>query len=416
MAIGLSGRGGGFVAVDRDGAPIAGSWSDDRHRPQLARLIEWRKGGAHLSNYAAVLLAKYLWLRENQPSVADQSEHLLYAKDWLAYRMTGRAVTDPTSGPDADDFDRTAIESIGIEARLAPEVAPPWAVAGGLRADAAKHLGLKEGVPVAVGGHDGICANLGAGAGEPGAYAITLGTHAVVRAVLTESPPGAYRFYGMPPGRQIIGGNAVMAGRALDWFLDTWFEGAGEEARGDLFERMDGEASAVAPGAGGLRFLPFLRGQVAPLSRPGASAAFSGLRVGHGRAEMYRSVLEGGAFATRAIWDQVHEWCGEPTVVRFTGSGAISPVWRQIIVDCIGTACEMIDAASEARGAAIYAAVAIGEYKDVDEAASAMVRPTVRVEPTPEGVEAYADVYSDWSRVAEVMRELDDNGTKASGL
>ncbi len=405
--VGVSGRGGGFVPLDGRGQPVAPSWSDNRHESQLQRLLEWRQRRAHLSNYAAAPLAKYLWLREHEPGRAREVARLLYAKDWLVFRMTGRAVTDPTSGPDAHDFDRERIATLEVDPALLPDVDLPWAVAGALTRDAADELGLPAGIPVAVGGHDGICANVGAGAGGVGAYAITIGTHAVVRAVQDATPEGAYRFYGMPPGRHIIGGNALMAGRAADWFLDGWLGVPPEEQRRAAFVQMDAEAARVAPGADGVRFLPFLSGQVAPARRPQASGAFAGLRAAHGRAEMYRAVLEGGAFAIRGVWDQVEAWCGPPRVARFTGSGALSEVWRQIIVDCIDSPCEVVDGFAEARGAAIFAAVAVGAYADIDQAAAAMVHPSTLVEPDPAGVAAYREVYEEWQRVSEVMRALE---------
>lgn len=404
--IGLSARAGGFVPVDGSGDPLAASWSDQRHRGELARLVAWRAGGAHLSNYAAGLVAKYQWLRAHEPDHAARCERLLYAKDWLVYRMTGRAVTDPTSGPDAADFDRAAIATLDVAPGLLPEVAAPWALAGTLTVAAARELGIAPGTPVAVGGHDGICANVGAGAGAPGTFAITIGTHAVIRAVTTAVPAGAYRFYGLPPDRHIIGGNALMAGRAADWFLDTW-AGADGDDRSALFARMDAEAERVPAGARGVRFLPFLAGQVAPEARPGARAAFAGLGIEHGRADLYRAVLEGGAFGIRAIWDQVRGWCGDPSLVRFTGSGALSATWRQIIVDAIDWPCEVVDGYAEARGAAIYAAVAIGAYPDVDSAAEAMVHPSARVEPSADGVAAYRALYARWRELSDAMRPLD---------
>lgn len=403
----LSGRGGGFVALDGAGATLAGSWSDRRHAAQLAWLVEWRREGGHLANYAAALLAKLLYLREHEPAVAARVRHALYAKDFLLYRMTDEAVTDPTSGPDREDFDPRALAHARVARELLPRVAPPWAVAGRVTPEAARALGVPAGVPVAVGGHDGICANVGAGAGTVGAYAVTIGTHAVVRAVTAEQPPGSYRFYGLPPGRHVIGGNAVMAGRAADWFVDTWLEAPAEEARAEAFARVDAEAAAVPPGARGVRFLPFLAGQVAPDARPGAAAAFVGLRASHGRGEMFRALLEGGAFAIRSIFEQVRGWCGEPAVVRFTGSGAQSEVWRGIIVDALGRACEVTDHVAEARGAAIYLAVALGLHPNVDEAAAALVRPSARIEPDAARAAAYEGLYREWLRVAEALRPLD---------
>ncbi|MBT5774680.1 MAG: hypothetical protein HOH95_09955 [Dehalococcoidia bacterium] len=414
--IGLSGRGNGFVAVDANGAVLAPSWSDRRHIEQLATLQEWRQQSYDLSNYAAGMLSKWRWLQANAPQAAERTSQLLYAKDFLAYRLTGNAVTDPTSGPDRDDFAADTLAALDISRSLLPRVAPPWSLAGKLTESAAAALGIPAGTPVAVGGHDGICANVGAGAGTVGAYAITIGTHAVVRAVTADEVPGAYRFYGMPPGRHVIGGNAVMAGRAADWFLDTWLDNPDEDSRPVAFARMDGEAAEVAPGSDGVRFLPFLAGQVAPELRPGASGSFLGLHASHGRAEMFRAVLEGGAFAIRAIFEQVQGWCGEPIVVRFTGSGATSPLWSQMIVDVLRHPVEATDGAVEARGAAMYLAVALGIYADIDEAGAAMVQVSHVLEPEAANADRYDALYEDWQRVNEAMRPLDERELKTGHL
>ncbi|MDA0365630.1 MAG: hypothetical protein O2843_07170, partial [Chloroflexi bacterium] len=112
-------------------------------------------------------------------------------------------------------------------------------------------------------------------------------------------------------------------------------------------------------------------------------------------------------FGIRAIWDQVRGWCGDPSLVRFTGSGALSATWRQIIVDAIDWPCEVVDGYAEARGAAIHAAVAIGAYPDVDSAAEAMVHPAVRVEPRADGVAAYRALYARWRELSDAMRPLE---------
>ena len=222
-----------------------------------------------------------------------------------------------------------------------------------------------------------------------------------------ELVPEGYRFYGLPPDRHVYGGNAVMAGRAADWFLDTWLGHPDEAARPDAFAAMDAAAMAVAPGSEGVRFLPFLAGQVAPELRPGATGSFVGLHASHGRSEMFRAILEGGAFALRAIFEQVREWGGEPSVVRFTGSGGTSPLWPQIIVDTLRRPVEATDGAVEARGAAMYLAVALGIYADVDQAAEAMVQVSRVVEPNAERADRYDALYANWQRVNEALRPLD---------
>lgn len=403
LGLSLSGRGGAAVFTDAAGAVVEPPWSDARHRDELRALGE-RRGA--LSRYAAVLLAKTLWLRKHRPDAFRRVRHVLYAKDFLLYRLTGVASTDWSSGPDAPSWDAAVLAEVDLDPALLPAPALPWEIAGRLTSGAGSELGLPVGTPVAVGAHDGICANVGAGACAPGAFAITLGTHAVVRAIASEPVAGALRFYGLPPDRHVIGGNALMAGRALEWLVDLWFEPS-EDARRERFTALDTAASHVPPGAGGVLFLPFLSGRRAPAPRPGAAAALAGLRLEHGRAEIWRAALEGTAFAIAEIFAQVLGWCGAPSVVRLTGSGAQSEVWTGILADALEQPLEVTDAAVEARGAAVFLATALGLYPDVDRAAAAMVRTTATREPDPDRVAAYRDVYASWTALANATRPLD---------
>ena len=292
----------------------------------------------------------------------------------------------------------------GLGDDLLPTPALPWEIAGGLTKAAAAETGLRAGTPVAVGAHDGICANVGAGAIKPGEYAITLGTHAVARTVTLAWPPGATRFYALPPDRHIIGGNAMLGGRALDWLLDIT-KGAGD--REQDYREAESFATALSPGAEGVTFLPFLAGQVAPDRRPAATGAFAGLRLGHGPAALYRAVFEGTAFAVADIVDQIAGWCGPPNRIRLTGGGAASPLWRQILADVLNSAVEATDEAAEGRGAAMFLAVGLGLHPDYAAAVDAMVPAVRRFEPVPSAATTYATVRARWRSVRDMMRPLD---------
>jgi sugar (pentulose or hexulose) kinase len=414
VAIAVSGRGGAAVFIGRDGTVIGQPWSDRRHNKELEALVDWRRGDAQLPSYAAALLAKKLWFAANEPLRARQLRHVLYAKDLLVFRLTGQAVTDPSSGPDAMAWDSQALEHT-LCTNLVPRVALPWTIAGPIAASAARALGLPDGVPVVVGAHDGVCANVGAAAAYPGAYAITLGTNAVVRTVQATSPADALRFYGLPPDRHVLGANVFMGGRAPDWFLDLIY-GANDRSRARHLTAMDGAAMAIAPGAGGIRFLPFLTGQVAPEPRPGASAAFYGLRTAHDRVAMYRAVLEGVAFSIRSIFDPIHASCGEPSVIRLTGSGARSATWCDILANVLNRTLEASDEAVEGRGAAIFATVALGLYPDYDSAGEALARVARRHAPDPTLASTYAELYEHWRAVVAATRPLDRIATASARI
>lgn len=404
LGVSLSGRGGAAVFTDARGKVLAHPWSDARHHAESHQLYQWRDEGRHLSNYGAAFLAKYLWLVGDEPTLAEKIVHGFYAKDWLLYRLSGSHRTDWSSGPDARAWD-PAIAELGIPATLLPEPGLPWELAGTVTREAAEITGLAEGTPVALGAHDGICANIGAGATRPGDFAITLGTHAVVRAVVDEVPSTAYRFYSLPEFRHIVGGNAVMGGRSADWFVDL--TNSAGQSRVQRFAEMDEAAGRVAIGADGVRFLPFLLGQVAPVRRSGARGMFAGLGIEHGQAHLYRAVLEGAAFAVRGIFDQVVNWCGPPERIRMTGSGATSAVWTQILADILNEPLGLSDQAVEGRGAVVCLAVALGMFNNIDEAADVMVPLRGAAVPDPKRVAAYRDVYLHWCEINELSRAFD---------
>ena len=402
--VSLSGRGGAGVFVDRDGDVLAGTWADDRHATEMRRLYAWRRD-RFLSNYGAALVARYLWLREHHPHLARRCRYALYGKDYLLFRLTGAHMTDWSSGPDGPCWDPHLFDDFDLPDDLLPEPALPWRIAGPLTPGAARETGLPAGIPVAVGGHDGICANVGADAARPGDYAITLGTNAVTRTVTREVPAGAYRFYALPPDRHVIGGNALLGGRSLDWLLDLTH---GTDRPEDRYVEAEAAAQAVEAGAEGVTFLPFLAGQVAPEVRPGARGAFAGLRAEHGRGTLLRAVLEGTAFSVADIFEQVRGWCGPPARVRLTGGGARSPLLGQLLADVLNVALETSDEAVEARGAAVFLAVALGLHADHEDGARAMVPVTGRVSPEPGRVETYRKLLARWRAVRDAMRPLDE--------
>lgn len=394
-ALSLTGRAGAGVFADAAGRVLVHPWSDGRHRETLARLNPDRQ----FATYGATLVAKYRWLKDHEPATAARIRHAFFGKDFLLFRLTSAHRTDPSSGPDGLAWDAELTARAEVPATHLPTPGLPWEVAGETTANAARALGIPPGLPVAIGAHDGISANVGAGATRPGDYALTLGTHAVVRAISDRAPDGARRFYGLPPDRHVIGGNALWGGRAADWFVDLCRDGP--EPSG--LATLDEAAAAVVPGADGAIFLPYLGGRSAPRTDLAQRAAFAGLHLGHGRAHLFRAVLEGVAFALAEILDQVEGWCGRAERLRLTGGGTGSAVWREILATVLDRPLEYSDTAAETRGAAIFAAVALGLHADFDAAADVMARSWRRLDPDADRAARYRELYRRWRAAHGVL-------------
>ena len=370
----VSGRAGAGIFVDGNGQVLAEPWSDDRHRPLLEAL---RDEHPHAPVYGLTLISKYAWLKENQPERCEAIQHCLYAKDFLLFKLTGIAMTDPSSGPDALNwFDQNVVDS-----ELLPQPALPWSIAGELMSDTAAELGCEPGIPVSVGGHDGICANTGCAMLDESDYALTLGTHVVCR-TLTETDHGpAERFYCYPPDRHAYGGNSWHIGSTLSWMLTSLADLPAELSPGQLseFNRRLGETEADPA----LVFLPYLGGQTIPEKRSTGGGSFHGLSLNTSRQQLIRGVLQGCAFAVYRTYREISGITGEASQIGLTGGGIVFQPWLQMLADLLEKELSFTDIGVEGRGAAIFCAVALGDYQDVYEAAPAMQTASSIVQPQP---------------------------------
>ena len=378
--VSLTGRANAGVFLDRSLDVIVQPWSDSRHRDELTVL---NRDGTHLSTYGSGLVAKIDWLRQHQAHVYRRVRYAAYAKDLLLLRLTGEHKTDWSSGPDQDSWgplDQATLD-------LLPEPALPWDVASNVGRKAARATGLREGVPVAVGAHDGVAANVGVGATEPGSWALTLGTHAVVRAIVDEPHP--FRFYVMPRDRHVIGRTTLAAGRAIDWW--------GRTVNRDRALLLDA-AQEVPPGADGARFYPYLHGQIAPRLDRRRRGRLAGLTDRHDPASVARAIIEGVSFGIAACADALAGAVPRPATIEVTGGGVQNRLWLQILADVLERPLNLGDSAVEARGACAYLAFGLGLYRSVEEAAATMRKTTGVMEPTGVGTENYARIRADWEK------------------
>jgi sugar (pentulose or hexulose) kinase len=123
---------------------------------------------------------------------------------------------------------------------------------------------------------------------------------------------------------------------------------------------------------------------------------------------MFRAVIEGSSFALCRIVNQVIDWVGEPKSIGLTGSGVKGNTWTQIIADTLQRPLGVTDASSEGRGAAMFLAVALGYYKDINEAAEVMVQQNHLIEPEPTMKSVYDELQGEWNRFSDVTRALDE--------
>jgi xylulokinase len=90
---------------------------------------------------------------------------------------------------------------------------------------------------------------------------------------------------------------------------------------------------------------------------------------------------------------------------RITGGATRSTLWNQMQADVYGRPVETL-AVSEvtALGAAIFAAVGAGLFKDVYEAVKHMVHPTGTFEPTAANTKVYDELYPIFAQTYQALK------------
>jgi erythritol kinase len=428
--IGITSTGDGTWIIDKGGNPVRGGilWCDGRAGRIVDRLHS--QGIAHqafdicgTSVFTGSQAAQLLWLRENEPESLEKAHVVFHAKDWLFYKLTGLITSDETDESltmlrmSTRQYDPELFRIFGIE-DLYPKFPPLKPAAeniGTLLPEVAADLDLPVRLAVGSGPMDVAACALGAGAIEHGQASTILGT-AGIHEVIMEEPILEPRMVGMTlchgvQGRWIRMLAAMTATPNLEWFLKelgTGLSAGAHEAGTDLYEHLEGLVESIPAGSDGVIFHPYLfpGGERGPFVKPTARASFTGLNLNHTVKHLLRAVYEGVAFATLDCYRNMPI---QPTVVFLSGGGAKSPVWCQIVTDCLGIPVSVQEGSQlGAKGAALNVGIGTGTYKNAQDGVAQSVRTARLYHPEPSNTRLYHQLYPTYRQTAERQMDLWD--------
>lgn len=392
-------------------------WFDQTAAPFATELAargdeaeRFRRFGIHPSFKCS--LAKILQLRHGRPEIVEGATWLC-AADYIAFRLSGVMGTDYSLAGRTYAFDLWGrgwdggwLRELGLPAEIFPPALPSGAPLGAVGEGGAA-LGLARGTPVAIGGHDHICAAVAAGATGPGRALDSMGT---AEALLGASPPPALDepahrsglTFGLLPvtGDWYWLGGLSTSGGSLDWLR-------GVLADPPLsYKQLQAMQATLDPEPGELIFLPYLAGSGPPSPSHGARGAFIGLAARHTRADLLRAALEGAAFQLESIRRCAAAVTGQTaeTIVA-AGGGARNRRWLQIKADVAGLPLRAL-ATDEATllGAALTAGAGCGVYRDGGEAlAVAAGLPATTIEPDLGRHRRYAERFEQFERWRQII-------------
>jgi xylulokinase len=420
-ALGLASQVEGVVPVDAAGKPLRPAiiWMDRRSAAQCARVRE-AAGDAAVFDLTGLNLdpshvaPKMQWIAEQEPELYARAARLDMPGSYMGFYLTGESAVDYSIASATlllnireRAWSAEMCGHFGIDQGLLPPLQAATAPLGRLRRSVAEAVGLSPETPVVTGSGDEHAACLGAGVVAAGLIGDIAGTSEPVCAAVAAPAFDPTRLVEThchaDPDFWLLENPGFVSGGSYRWLRDQF---GAEEVRAAAaggpsdYARLDALAAGVPSGAEGLIFLPSMMGATSPTWNEAARGAFAGLTLAHTRAHFARAVLEGSAFAVRAITDQMQTIGVLASEMRVMGGGAKSALWNQIKADVIGLPVVVPEATeTTALGAALLALVGSGTYASLAEACPQVVRLRQRFEPRPETKAAYDDAYGKFRRV-----------------
>ncbi len=405
------------INVDAQGRPLRPAivWLDQRRTSGLEPVGGLWGAAFRLSGMTETVAylqaeAEANWIRTHQPEIWARTHKYLFLSGYLTYCLTGRFIDSVGCQVGYVPFDYKKMkwahptnwkwQAVPMDPAVLPDLVHPAGVLGEITPEASEATGIPAGLPLIAAAADKACEVIGAGCLAPHIACLSYGTTATINTthrryieVIPLIPP----YPAAVPDAYSL---EIQIYRG--YWMVSWFKREFGQVEQNLASEMGIEAealfdelvNAVPPGSMGLMLQPFWS---PGLREPGpeAKGAVVGFGDVHTRAHLYRSILEGLAYALREGAERTARRSGvNISEVRVAGGGSQSAAAMQITADIFGiptTRPHLYEASG--LGAAIDAAVGLGLHPNFDTAVSEMTHLGTTFEPNPTNHRIYDELY-----------------------
>ena len=321
--------------------------------------------------------SKMRWILRNTPEAAALGERLALGtvESWIVWKLTGGLhVSDVTNACrtmlfplEGTQWDAGLVDLFELPETALPEVTRNCDYFGASNAD-------WFGAPIPIAGMigDQQSATIGQGCLGPGNAKATLGTGAfVLSSTGVVRPRSAHRLletvlcWTENSRSYALEGSIFAAGSVIKWLRD----GLGVLDDAQLSETL----ARQVDDNGGVVFVPALAGLGAPFWRPDATASLTGLTFSSSRAHVIRAALESVANQCLELKEAFALDGGDWSNLKIDGGMSENDWIAQDLADILDVRIERpVDVETTARGAAIVAALGIGLFANLQDAAASM--------------------------------------------
>lgn len=405
------------INLGEDGQPIrrAITWMDNRRTfglKPVSGLWGILFALAGMTETVAYLQAEAEcnYIRTHEPEIWAKTNKYVLLSGYLTHKLIGRIVDSTGCQVAYIPFDYKLKkwcgkfdwkwQAVPMDPAILPDLLPPGSILGQITPEASHETGIPEGLPLIASAADKATEVIGAGCIDPHVACLSYGTTATINTThrkYVEVIPLIPPYPSAVPDAYSLEIQVYRGYWMVSWFKQEF--GAAEQQEADMLgvdpeTLFDESVKDIPPGSMGLILQPYWSPGL-KIPGPEAKGSIIGFGDVHGRAHMYRSILEGVAYALREGAERTEKRSHvKITELRVAGGGSQSETAMQLTADIFGlpTARPHVFEAS-GLGAAIDVAVGLKLYPDFDSAVKNMTHIGKVFEPNPEASKIYDELY-----------------------
>ncbi len=425
-AIGVTSFGETSIFVGKEGKPLMNSllYTDPRGEEQCKELakhfgrdaISKRTGVNPQSMYS---ISKLMWVVQNRKDVYEKTEHICQFGDYIVFMLSGIAQIDYSLAcrsmafhVDSKEWDSEILAYAGIDPAKMSKPVPTGCVAGRIRKELSKELGIDPKAVVVSGCHDQVAAAIGTGCLKQGMAVDGTGTVECITPVFGELSNTRelyqYNYVRVPyvcPGSYVTYAFSFNGGSLLKWYRDQIARHESEIYREqglNVYDSFNKQMDVKNPS--GLLILPYFSGSATPYMDVNAVGAIVGLRDTTTSIDIYQGLMEGVTYEMLFNLELLEKAGIRVTELRATGGGARAEAWLQMKADILNKRIITLgEAQSGTLGCIMLAGTACGLYQSLKEAAEIFVKPGKEYLPNQERHQEYLKYYRKYKEMYKAV-------------
>lgn len=387
IAIGLSSQVGTYIV---NGEEVI-SWNSDAgkeevkwwktHYPKEKFIEEISMPHPDIISYP---LPRLKYIREHFKEI----QKICQPKEYILEKLTGEWVTDAYSwrglvNLQTRNYSAYFLRELSLEEKILPPVKRFDEIAGYTKELSFENNLLPAGIPVYVGLNDYYAGLLGMGIGETGQMFDVTGTSEHIGVLQKEIDYNTTLVSGPYIKHMVHYGVTASSGPSIKYGLRLMQTSSDDLVKTKVF--VDGQKrvfdlekiTQTKPPI----FLPYVKGERAPIWNPDARGAFFGIEEKCSIEQMAYAVMEGVVFSLYHIYETM----GNPEIEQITVSGGAAEITclNLLKAEIFGVPVEIVEESDvSALGACMTAAVGAGIYENYHQIAEDWVDINQRIVPT----------------------------------